>query len=191
MPTAKHGYPRPLVLKDGEEVWLRLLDSERDEKELLDFYRRLPEDERWYLWHDVSDPQVVRECILHYDPRLVLPIVAVNAHERIVAKATMYRHFPGARGHIGRLRLILDPAYRRRRLGTYLLLDLVHLGLDLGLSLLVAELIRGVEDQAIRAAEKLDFFPQAVLPDYIRDRRGNRYDLVFMVKRIHRGYDDF
>ncbi len=191
MVTSKHGYPRPLILKNGEEVWLRLLDPKEDEQRIFDFYGQLSDEDRWYLWHDVSDEKVVRECILGYDPRLVLPVVAVSQKDAIVGKGTLYRHPPGARGHITRLRVVVDPAYRNQRLGTYLLMDLIQLSVNLGLKMLVAEFIKGVEDSAIRAARKLDFFEQAVLPDYAKDRRGNNYDLAIMVKRIHCGYDDF
>jgi len=191
MPFAKHCYPRPLILKNGEEVSLRPLDPEADEEQIFAFYGRLSDNDRWYLWHDVSDRKVVRECILGYDARLVLPVVAVNQSGAMAGKATLYRHFPGARGHIARVRVVVDPAYRNQRLGTYLLMDLIQLGVNLGLSMLVAEFIKGVEDAAIRAARKLDFFEQATLPDYAKDPRGNNYDLAVMVKRLHRGYDDF
>lgn len=191
MVTSKHGYPRPLILKNGEEVWLRLLDSIEDEQRIFDFYGQLTEEDRWYLWHDVSEPKVVRECILGYDERLVLPVVAVNEKDEIVGKGTLYRHFPGARGHITRVRVVVDPAYRNQRLGTYLLMDLIQLAMNLGLKIIMADFIKGVEDSAIRAARKLDFFEQAVIPDYAKDKRGNNYDLALMVKRIHSGYDDF
>jgi len=191
MPFAKHGYPRPIILKDGSEIWLRPLDSAEDESRLLDFYQRLSAEDRWYLWHDVSDERVVKEGLLKYDPNLMLPIVALDQDQRIVGKATLYRYFPGARGHIARLRLILDPWLRNKRLGTYMLLDLVQLAVNMDLSLLVAEFIKGIEDRAIAAAGRLDFFEQSLIPAYARDPRGNTYDLCIMVKRLHGGYDDF
>jgi len=191
MPADKHGYPRPLILKSGEEVALRPLDSAADGAELIAFYKRISAMDRWYLWHDVSDEKVVRDCILNYDPRLVVPVMAVRADGSFVGKGTLYRHFPGARGHIAHIRLVIDPACRRQRLGTYMLLDLIQLAMDMGLSQLVLELIRGVDDTAIRAARRLDFFEQAVIPDHVKDPRGNCYDLVIMIKRIHVGYDDF
>ena len=191
MPTSKHGYPRPLVLTSGSQVELRLLDPERDGEKLIEFYNRIPSAERWYLLNDVSDEKVVREVILNYDPRLVLPVVAEDENGDILGKATLYRYFPGARGHIARVRVVLCSKGKHQRLGTYMLLDIIQLAVNMGLGLLVAELIRGVEDKAIRAARKLDFFEQAVLPDYAKDPRGNNYDLVIMLKRLYSGYDDF
>lgn len=191
MPTCKHGYPRNLILKDGSEVALRPLDPMRDEAGLVDFFARVPEDERWYLVDEVADKKVVRSWARNVDPKRVLPIVAVREDGAIAAVATLHRYAHGARGHIGRIRLVVDAAQRNQRLGTYMLLDIIQLAVDVGLDLLVVEFIKGVEDKAIRAARRLDFFEQAVLADYARDQRGNRYDLVIMVKRIHRGYDDF
>lgn len=191
MPITKHGYPRPMILKDGSEVWLRPLDSKTDGDQLLDFYRRIPATDRWYLLNDVSDERIVRDIILNYDPRLVIPIVATGEDGRILGKATLYRYFPGARGHIARIRVVLDPWQRHQRLGTYMLLDLIQLAVNMGLNILVIEYIRGIEDQAIQAAATLDFFEQAVLPNHVKDPRGNYYDLVLMVKRLHQGYEDY
>ncbi len=191
MPASKHGYPRPVILKNGTELTLRLLDPSSDGQRLVEFYRRIPAEHRWYLWNDVSDEDVVYDQILDYDPRLVLPVVAVDGEQNIRGKATLYRYFPGARGHIARLRVVLDPWVSNQRLGTYMLLDLIQLAVNLGLELLVAELIQGIEDQGIRAASKLDFFEQARIKDYAKDPRGNYYDLVIMTKRLNQGYDDF
>ncbi|MBU4277709.1 MAG: GNAT family N-acetyltransferase [Proteobacteria bacterium] len=191
MPFSKHGYPRPLILKNGEEVWLRPVRPEEDDKETFAFLSRLSAEDRWYLDFDAGDPETVRYNFINYNPNKTLPIVATNAKSQVVALATLGRSHPSARGHIGRVRVVVQPFYRNQRLGTYLLLDLIQLAVNLGLRVLTAEFIKGVEDNAIRAARRLDFFEQAVVPEYAKDSRGNRYDLAIMVKRIHRGYDDF
>ncbi len=191
MPFSKHGYPRPLILKNGQEVWLRPVRPEEDEKALFDFLEGLSADDRWYLDFDASDPETVRGCFVNFKPQRLLPIVAVNQAGQVVGLGTLERNHPGARGHIGRIRVVVAGDYRNQRLGTYILLDLIQLAVNLGLRVLTAEFIRGIENPAIRAARRLDFFEQAVVPEYAKDPRGNRYDLVIMVKRIHRGYDDF
>ncbi len=192
MSLQSHGYPRPLILKNGEEVWLRPLEPRQDDQRLLDFFARVPDDDRWYLENDVADEQIVRHYLLQYHPARTLPIVALDELERIVGKATLNRYpNPGARAHIGRIRVVVDPEFRGQRLGTYLLLDMIQLAMNLGLRLLITEFIKGVEDKAIRAARKLDFFEQAVVPDYAKDKRGNNYDLAIMVKRLHGDYEDF
>jgi L-amino acid N-acyltransferase YncA len=191
MPLSKHGYPRPLILKNSQEVWLRPLDPAEDEQPLFEFLEGLSEDDRWYLEFDAADQTAVRRDFLEFDPACNLPILASGTGGEVLGLANLQRYQSGARGHIGRLRVVVAPGSRGMRLGTYLLLDLIQLAVDLGLRVLVAQFVRGIEDQAIRAARRLDFFEQAVVPDYAKDKRGNSYDLVIMVKRIHRGYDDF
>jgi L-amino acid N-acyltransferase YncA len=191
MPYEKHGYPRALILKDGSEVNLRPLKQDEDEEALLEFFNRVSDKDRWYLVDDVADQDLVRNWARNINPNKVLPVVAATKEGRILAVATLHRYTHGARKHIGRIRLVVDADYRNKRLGTYLLLDLIQLAMDLGLSLLRTQFIQGVEDKAIRAARRLDFFEQAVLRDYAKDHRGNYYDLVIMIKRLHRGYDDF
>ncbi|MCB2225483.1 MAG: GNAT family N-acetyltransferase [Desulfarculaceae bacterium] len=191
MPFSKHGYPRPLILKNGQEVWLRPIEPDQDEAALFKFLDGLSHDDRWYLDFDAGEADTVRACFVNYKAAELLPIVATNQEGLIVGLGTLERNHPGARGHIGRVRVVVARDFRNQRLGTYILLDLIQLSVNLGLRVLTAEFIRGIENPAIRAARRLDFFEQAVLPEFAKDPRGNRYDQVIMVKRIHRGYDDF
>lgn len=192
MSLQSHSYPRPLILKNSEEVWLRPLDPDQDGQRLQEFFGRVSEDDRWYLESDVADEEIVRHYLLRYHSARMLPIVALDELERIVGKATLNRYpNPGARAHIGRVRVVVDPEFQGQRLGIYLLLDMIQLAMNLGLRLLITEFIKGVEDKAIRAARNLDFFEQSVLPDYAQDKGGNNYDLAIMVKRLHGDYEDF
>ncbi|CAO0820093.1 hypothetical protein DFAR_1350004 [Desulfarculales bacterium] len=107
-----YGYPRSLILKNGEEVWLRPLESQQDEERLLDFFARVPDDDRWYLENDVSDAQIVRHHLLCYHPARMLPIVAPDEMERIVGKATLNRYpNPEARSLIGHIRVVVTSSF--------------------------------------------------------------------------------
>ena len=83
------------------------------------------------------------------------------------------------------------PDFRHKRLGTWMLLDLIQLAMDKGLDDLRADFVIGMEDAAIEAAQKLDFFKVAVIPEYVKSQTGRRYDLQIMVKRLHRSWSDF
>jgi len=83
------------------------------------------------------------------------------------------------------------PSFRHKRLGTWMLLNLIRLAIDKGLEELRADFVVGIEDSAIDAAYKLDFFKKAVLEDYIADPDGNRHDLMIMMKRLHKDWGDF
>jgi len=182
-------YPQSVVLKDKGEAVIRPLEA-GDEALLSEFYRRIPESDRWYMHYNVMEPAVIRKWFDGIGRGTVFSIVAL-AGERIVAHASLHTRDHGCFRHVGRLRIMVAPEYRRKRLGTWMLLDLIHLAMDKGLEGLRSDFVAGVEDSAIEAAYKLDFFKQAVLEDYVKDPEGRLYDLWIMVKRLHRGYSDF
>jgi len=169
-------------------VTLRPLEQ-NDAERLVAFFQRIPAENRWYLRHDVSDPAVVRSwaAALNYDR--VIPIVAL-CDEQIVGDATLHRHRHGSSAHVGEIRLVIDPAVRAKRLGTWMMLDLIQLATGLGLEKLIAE-IASSEVAAIRALRHLDFVREAVIPELHKDTQGNTYDLVIMVKNLAPAWTDF
>ena len=181
-------YPKEAILKDGTRVTLRPLERE-DAERLAAFFQRIPEDDRWYLRHDVSDPATVRQWALQVDYERVIPIVAVN-EKRIVGDATLHRRRYGSSRHVGEVRIVIDPDYRSKRLGTWMLLDLVQLATGLGLEKLVAEAASN-ETAALKAIRRLDFVREAVISEFHKDRAGNECDLVIMVKNLAPTWTDF
>lgn len=181
-------YPKELVLKDGTPVILRPLEPS-DADLLVAFFQRIPADDRWYLRHDVTDPAVARAWAAEINSDRVIPIVAV-CDGQIIGDATLHRHRHGSRVHVGEIRLVIDPAVRGKRLGTWMVLDLIQLATGLGLEKLVAE-IASSETAAIRALRHLDFVREAMIPELHKDAAGNPYDLVIMVKNLAPAWTDF
>jgi L-amino acid N-acyltransferase YncA len=182
-------YPKEVVLKEKTEAIIRPLVKE-DTEALRRFYSELPERDRWYMRHDVLNPDVVRRMINAIGKGNVFSTVALDEN-RIVAHASLLMRGFGSTRHVGRLRISVLPNYRHKRLGTWMLLDLIQLAMDKGLDDLRADFVIGIEDAAIEAARKLDFFKVAVIPEYVKSPRGIRYDLQIMVKRLHRSWSDF
>ena len=181
-------YPKEIVLKDGTSVMLRPLERD-DAGALIAFFQRVPIDDRWYLRHDVTDPAVVRSWAAEINYERVIPIIAL-CEGRIVGDATLHRHRHGSSAHVGEVRLVIDPAVRAKRLGTWMILDILQLATRLGLEKLVAE-IASKETAAIRALRHLDFVREAVIPELHRDAGGNPYDLLIMVKNLAPAWTDF
>lgn len=181
-------YPKAIVLKDGTPVTLRPL-ARGDADQLVAFFQRIPVEDRWYLRHDVSDATLVRSWaeVLNYDR--VIPIIAL-CEGQIIGDATLHRHRYGSSHHVGEIRLVIDPAVRAKRLGTWMVLDLIQLATGLGLEKLVAE-IASSEASAIRALRHLDFMREAIIPELHKDIHGNSYDLVIMVKNLAPAWTDF
>lgn len=180
-------YPKEVVMKDGVEAVIRPME-EADEQALADFYADLPSDDRWFMRYDVTDPGIIRGWI--DDPEHIFSILAV-VDQDIVAHARLHMRESGCYRHMGRLRIIVCPKYRSKRLGTWMLLDLIQLGMDKGLKEIRADFVMDQEKTAIDTAYKLDFFRKAILEDFIEGPDGTRHDLMIMTKRLHRNWGDF
>jgi len=181
-------YPKEIVLKDGTLVTLRPLERS-DGDALVAFFQRISLEDRWYLRHDVTNPQVVRRWAEELDYQHVIPIVACS-EGRIIGDATLHRHRHGSIAHVAEVRLVIDPEVRSKRLGTWMALDLIQLATGLGLEKLIAE-IASSETAAIRALRHLDFVREAVIPELYKDAHGATHDLVNMVKNLAPAWTDF
>ena len=182
-------YPKELVLTSGEEAVIRPLEN-TDRQLLVDFYQGISSDDRWYLRYNFLDPKVLRKWFDDIDSGTVRSIVALS-DDTIIAHASLYLRGFGSTTHVGRLRIMVAPRFRHKRLGTWMLLDLIQLAMDMGLTDIRSDFVAEVEAAAIDAAFKLDFFKHATLTDYAKDPDGNRHDLVIMIKRLHRSWSDF
>ena len=181
-------YPKQIVLKDGASVTLRPLET-TDADQLVAFFQRIPENDRWYLRHDVTVAETVRKWAETVNYERVIPIVALRDGQ-IIGDATLHRRQYGSIRHLGEVRVVIDPAARGQRLGTWMMLDLIQLATGLGLEKLVAEIASG-ESTAIRAFRHLDFVREAIIPELHKDHQGNPCDLVIMVKNLARTWTDF
>ena len=182
-------YPKEVILKDGSEALIRPLEKS-DEAALIRFYQTLPEEDRWYMKYNVLDAALIQKWINAIDRGNVHSIIAL-ADNQIAAHAGLFMREHGSTQHVGRLRIVVVPDFRQKRLGTWMLLDLIRLAMDKGLSDLRADFVVGIEDAAINSAYKLDFFKKAVLEEYVKDPQGKRYDLMIMAKRLHKDWGDF
>ena len=175
-------YPKEVILKDGTGVTLRPL-KDGDENALLKMFRRLSADDLWFLNHDVSDPGLITDWINNLDPNRVISIVAL-LEGRIVGNAVLMMKRYGAKSHIGKVRISVDPGFRDRRLGTWMLLDLVNLSMAMGLQMLVMRLVQDRDASLINGVRKLGFIEEAVLKNYLMGGEGQAHNLVIMTKRL-------
>ena len=171
-------FPRAATLNDGHQVTIRPLRPE-DGAELLQFFLRVPEEDRFYLNNDVTASEVIQEFTGNINMEQTIPLVAVSG-DKIVADSTLHRSRRAARRHVGELRVVVDPEYRGRGLGARLIDELIQLGVDLGLERLAFELVDTREQPAIQAAKAAGFEEVAVLEGRVRDMYGIMRDLVIL-----------
>lgn len=174
-------YPKEVTMKSGEKLILRPMVKE-DEKNLLEFFRRLPEEDRVFLRDDVSDAKVIKAWAENVDYEHVIPILA-EFEGRIVGDATLHRKTTEEPQKIGEIRIVIDKDFRRRGLGAVLAKELYYLALNLKFGKLVAEVF---EEQkgVLKMCEVLGFRHERILITRAVDLEGRKRNLVVMIEDV-------
>jgi L-amino acid N-acyltransferase YncA len=172
-------YPKTMTVDDGTSVQIRPLQPS-DEGALWRFFQSVPYEDRHWLREDVSNHEVVARWIkdLNYDR--VFPLIA-ERNGVIVADATLHRRGFGARSHLGELRIVVAPQYRRKGLAAAMVVELVELADESGLDRIVSEVAVGSEQAALMMAQQLGFEQSAILPEYLIGPDGSHRDLMIVV----------
>jgi RimJ/RimL family protein N-acetyltransferase len=173
-------FPKRISLRDGTPVTLRPM-VESDEAALLAFFLRLSPEDRQFLRDDVTRPELIRAWCQGIDYNRVLPILA-ECEDRIVGDATLHRR-SGWMRHLGEIRVVTDPFYRRRGLAAAMAREIFYLALQAGLDKMTAE-VGADQHAAIKVFERLGFRQEARLDGHIVDLLGRRHDLVVLTTDI-------
>jgi L-amino acid N-acyltransferase YncA len=179
-------YPKQITLRDGRPVTVRPL-AETDSDALYQFFTRVPAEDRYFLKDDVTSENVARKWTSERDFDRILPLVAMVGGE-IVADATLIRSRHGAYRSVAGIRVVVAPDYRYQGLGTALLRDLCDIAADAELEKVTAELVAGVQDDAIAATEQLGFIRAATIHELLRDEQGHTHDVIVMVLPLGKWY---
>jgi len=146
-----------------------------DEAALVSFFKRIPVDERQLFREDVTRLSVIQACIKNLEYGRILPILAFQG-SRIVADATLHRDQGGWARHLGKVRLTLDPEFRRQGLARLLMQEFIDLAKHLGIAVLEAEIL-DVQKKAAVLFEEMGFQRDATLPQRAIDLAGRVHDL--------------
>jgi ribosomal protein S18 acetylase RimI-like enzyme len=175
------GYPQEAVLRNGKRLLIRPF-SPHDTQALYDFFESLPVEVRRFAWADVLDRALVEGWGRNVDYAKALPLLALDG-QRIVADATLHRRQGGPLRLVGRIKWLMDPAYRGLGLGTTLVNDFINIATQQGLRHLTAMLIADLEADAVTTLADLGF-EQTTMPGYGTDPDGEAHDMVKMVLRL-------
>jgi RimJ/RimL family protein N-acetyltransferase len=173
-----HPYEKEGKLKDGSRVFLRPMVAE-DRDRLVSFFRSLPEKQRIFLRHDVTDSELIRSWTENIDYTRVFPLLAL-AGDRVVGDATLHRIPRGWKRHIGTVRVVVAQDYLDKGVGTLLVHEIVELATEFDLEKLWAELPLS-DPAALALFRKAGFSSKAVIEGLVKDLRGRSTDVVIMV----------
>jgi len=170
-------FPRHVKLKDAKRAIFRVLEK-TDEKPLHLLFQSIPERERMFIKHRVTDIKVIREWCRKIDVGRNLPIVALVGG-KIVGLATLHQQLGGWKRHIGRVSVLVHPEYRGRGIATRLIGEILDIARSAGLEKAEAEFI-GEQEAAIKMFALLGFSQLVHLDDYVKDMQAIAHDYVLM-----------
>ena len=148
----------------------------RDEGPLVEFFKRMPVEERHLFKDDVTRHETILGWVKNLNYVNILPLLAFDAG-RVVADATLHRDRRGWARHVAKVRLALDPAFRRRGLARTLVQEFIELAVPLRVAILQAEVL-DVQQGARALFEDLEFTRVATLPQHAIDLAGRVHDVL-------------
>jgi GNAT superfamily N-acetyltransferase len=170
-------FPKVVTLKDGTKVTLRPLRRD-DEKDFHKLFLGIPEPERMFIKHRVTDFEVIRDWCRNIDYGRNLPLVALIAG-KIIGDATLHQQLGGWKRHVGRVSVLVHPEFRGRGLARALVGEIIDIARSASLEKVEAEFI-GEQEAAIKMFAMLGFSQLLRLEDYVKDMQAITHDYILM-----------
>jgi RimJ/RimL family protein N-acetyltransferase len=170
-------FPKDIQLKGGFSCTLRPLEP-TDEISFHEFFLEVPTQERMFIKHRVTEPEVIRDWCQNIDLGRNFPLLAVK-NGQIIADATLHQQLGGWKRHIGRVSVLVHPKYRGRGLAKAMVMEMIDMARRVGLERVEAEFI-GQQSAAIKVFALLGFSELMRLPAYVKDMQAIKHDYVLM-----------
>lgn len=169
------GVPRDIALPGGTTATLRFLER-TDRERFLAFTQSLPDHDLLFLRSDITDPDVVDAWLDNIDLDRAVTVIAETGGKVVGYGSLHYSNAPWSR-HVGEVRVLLEEGARGKGLGRALAEAVFSLALEHGVEKIIANMT--IDQQgAIATFEELGFRAEALLRDHVKDRRGEKHDLL-------------
>ena len=169
----------------GRRVSLRLMDS-GDGDALLAFARGLPEHDLLFLRRDITQPDQVETWVQRIEAGVTTSLLLLDEDGTIAGYATVDRNDLPWSQHVAELRVLVGPTLRGRGVGRLLTEEAFRIALGMGVDKVIGQMTVD-QHQAIAVFRSLGFQPEALLRDHVKDRDGNKHDLVILSHDIAAG----
>ncbi len=170
-------YPEEITSDNGIKAQLRPLKG-ADEELIKELYLAVPELERAFIKHRVTDGAIFHEWCENLDYEANLPLLILDDGQ-IMAEGTLHQRQGGWKAHIGLVSILTHPDHRGIGLSKILIDHLTRIARHCGLTKLEAE-FNGERETAIAEFAKIGFTELLRAPDYVRDLHGNYHDYILM-----------
>lgn len=167
--------PRQLTLSDGSDLTLRLL-RRVDIEAFLAFTQSLSDHDLLFLRTDITDAGIVADWLDNVEAGRIVTIVA-ERDRRIFGYGSLHLSNTPWSQHVGELRVLISSEMRGKGLGRALTDAIFVQALDRGIEKMVAQMTID-QKGAIATFEELGFKAEALLRDHVKDRTGEKHDLL-------------
>ena len=170
---------RTVICKETTITLRRL--AEADQKRMLDFGAALPLDDVIYLEEDYHSPEIITRLVNASHAENWRQVVAIAGDEIIGYSAV--RRLPGWSRHVGDMRLLIRPDWRRCGLGTALGQSIFDQANELGVDKVIIEMLE-TQNSGRAIFERLGFQIEGNLTDHVIDRQGQRQHLIILAYHL-------
>lgn len=172
----------PVTHKAGnKDVTLRLMTT-ADKPGILAFARALPEHDLLFLRRDITEDAAVDDWVNEMKSGEIVTILAEYKGD-VVGYATIHRSLLRWTAHVAELRVMVAESMRGAGLGRVLTQEAFANALAGGIEKMVAQMTLD-QKGAIATFEGLGFRPEALLRDQVKDRQGNKHDLLVLSHEV-------
>ena len=167
----------------GRDVTLRYMAAD-DKAAVLKFARSLPEHDLLFLRRDITQDAALDDWVADISDGIITTVLAL-ADEEVVGYATINRNRLRWSAHVAELRVMISEGLRGRGLGRILTQEAFAIALESGIEKMVAQMTLD-QKGAIATFEGIGFRPEALLRDHVKDREGNKHDLLMLSHEVAR-----
>ncbi|MGE3076868.1 MAG: N-acetyltransferase family protein [Dehalococcoidia bacterium] len=174
----------PVTHRAGnQDITLRPMTAE-DKAGVLAFARALPEHDLLFLRRDITQEPAMDDWVAELKSGEIATILALKGDE-VVGYATIHRSLLRWTAHVAELRVMVGESMRGAGLGRVLTQEAFAIALAEGIEKMVAQMTLD-QKGAIATFEGLGFRPEALLRDQVKDRAGNKHDLLVLSHEVAR-----
>ncbi|MBA4179264.1 MAG: GNAT family N-acetyltransferase [Anaerolinea sp.] len=164
-------------------ITLRYMDA-GDKPAMLAFARALPEHDLLFLRRDITQEPAVDSWLRDIEAGLITTVLAISDGE-IVGYGTIHRNDLRWSAHVAELRVMVAESMRGKGLGRILTQEAFAIALASGIEKIEARMTLD-QKGAISTFEGLGFRPEALLRDQVKDREGNKHDMLILTHEVAR-----
>ena len=162
----------------GQRVTLRLMDAS-DGDGILAFARALPEHDLLFLRRDITQAEQVETWVRRIEAGVTTSLLVLDQDDSIAGYATVDGSDLPWSQHVAELRVLVGPTLRGRGIGRLLTEEAFRIALGMGVDKIIGQMTVD-QHEAIAVFRSLGFQPEALLRDHVKDREGEKHDLVIL-----------